>query len=216
MIGIQIVENVNTLVNTVKVSFFLNVEVLLSTLLKCYARVHFVGSLTIIGVIASQKVFNTESCFTVWSINSLFIYSTNKAAGEDIQYNYIGFKYLCYAILEQIKKFYHGITIDRIEKWIGLYKIIKDSLHILPPAPIQISEKGGAKVHCTVASCRIWTLLDYTSSSKHKVMAITSSIVMSRIWIMAPSSINPYCIKYIATKSILSMILKCIILWHSL
>ena len=55
------------------------------------------------------------------------------------------------------------------------------STFFLLPAPIPISEKGGAKVHCTVASCRIWTLLDYSNSSKHKVAAITSSIVMSRI-----------------------------------
>ena len=54
------------------------------------------------------------------------------------------------------------------------------STFFLPPA-IPISEKGGAKVHCTVTSCRIWTLLNYSNSSKHKVAAITSSIVMSRI-----------------------------------
>jgi len=94
-------------------------------------------------------------------------------------------------------------------KWIGLDKIIMDSPHFFPPArppaPIPISEKGGAEVHCTVASCRLWTLLDYNSSSKHKAMA---SIVMSRIWIMAPGSINPYSTNYITTKSILQWFLN--------
>ena len=53
--------------------------------------------------------------------------------------------------------------------------------------PIPISEKGGAEVHCTVASCRIWTLLDYNSSNKHKATATTSSIVchIFELWHLA-------------------------------
>ena len=51
-------EHTCTIVNTIVVSFFLNVEVLLNTLLKGNQN-----ALTIIAVIIPQKVFNKEPCF---------------------------------------------------------------------------------------------------------------------------------------------------------